>query len=244
MNRKTHRDVYIGAGLLLVSAAFLIYGWTSIAARDAKILPCFLLAVMCVLSASIIVKGVRATKEAEAAAEAKRKSACEEMAKLDTVFAEKTESEKRRIEKSSRNNIEMENRRTALVLREQVITDSIQAAAEKVKAFASSPRYKDVLRLLLTEAVYGIGKPDLIVSISAAEADAVTQPVLNQWAQELSKEIGVPLKLELAPLRLRKQGIMLSDREGRVVYDNLFETRLIRYQSEIRKAVSLVISRS
>ena len=35
MNRKTHRDVYIGAGLLLVSAAFLIYGWTSIAARDA-----------------------------------------------------------------------------------------------------------------------------------------------------------------------------------------------------------------
>ena len=65
MNRKTHRDVYIGAGLLLVSAAFLIYGWTSIAARDAKILPCFLLAVMCVLSASIIVKGVRATKEAE-----------------------------------------------------------------------------------------------------------------------------------------------------------------------------------
>ena len=67
MNRKTHRDVYIGAGLLLVSAAFLIYGWTSIAARDAKILPCFLLAVMCVLSASIIVKGVRATKEAEAA---------------------------------------------------------------------------------------------------------------------------------------------------------------------------------
>ena len=67
MNRKTHRDVYIGAGLLLVSAAFLIYGWTSIAARDAKILPCFLLAVMCVLSASIIVKGVRVTKEAEAA---------------------------------------------------------------------------------------------------------------------------------------------------------------------------------
>ena len=50
--------------------------------------------------------------------------------------------------------------------------------------------------------------------------------------------------MELAPLRLRKQGIMLSDREGRVVYDNLFETRLIRYQSEIRKAVSLVISRS
>lgn len=65
MNRKTHRDVYIGAGLLLVSAAFLLYGWTSIAARDAKILPCFLLAVMCVLSASIIVKGVRATKESD-----------------------------------------------------------------------------------------------------------------------------------------------------------------------------------
>ena len=183
-------------------------------------------------------------KEAEAAAEVKRKSAREEMAKIDAFFAEKTESEKQRVEKSSRNNIEMENRRTALVLREQVIADSIQEAVEKVKEFASSPQYKDVMRQLLTEAVYGIGKPDLIVSISAAEANVVTQPALDQWAQELSKEIGVSLKLELAPLRLRKQGIMLSDREGRVVYDNLFETRLIRYQSEIRKAVSLVISRS
>lgn len=183
-------------------------------------------------------------KEAEAAAEVKRKSAREEMAKIDAFFAEKTESEKQRVEKSSRNNIEMENRRTALVLREQVIADSIQESVEKVKEFASSPQYKDVMRQLLTEAVYGIGKPDLIVSISAAEANVVTQPALDQWAQELSKEIGVSLKLELAPLRLRKQGIMLSDREGRVVYDNLFETRLIRYQSEIRKAVSLVISRS
>lgn len=183
-------------------------------------------------------------KEAEAAAEVKRKSAREEMAKIDAFFAEKTESEKQRVEKSSRNNIEMENRRTALVLREQVIADSIQEAVEKVKEFASSPQYKDVMRQLLTEAVYGIGKPDLIVSISAAEVNVVTQPALDQWAQELSKEIGVSLKLELAPLRLRKQGIMLSDREGRVVYDNLFETRLIRYQSEIRKAVSLVISRS
>lgn len=183
-------------------------------------------------------------KEAEAAAEVKRKSAREEMAKIDAFFAEKTESEKQRVEKSSRNNIEMENRRTALVLRKQVIADSIQEAVEKVKEFASSPQYKDVMRQLLTEAVYGIGKPDLIVSISAAEANVVTQPALDQWAQELSKEIGVSLKLELAPLRLRKQGIMLSDREGRVVYDNLFETRLIRYQSEIRKAVSLVISRS
>ena len=67
MNRKVHRDVYIGAGLLLVSAAFLIYGWTSIAAAGAKTLPCFLLAVMCALSASIIVKGFRETKAAEAA---------------------------------------------------------------------------------------------------------------------------------------------------------------------------------
>lgn len=197
----------------------------------------------------VIVKDAQKTaetvlKEAEAAAEVKRKSAREEMAKINAFFAEKTESEKQRVEKSSRNNIEMENRRTALVLREQVIADSIQEAVEKVKEFASSPQYKDVMRQLLTEAVYGIGKPDLIVSISAAEANVVTQPALDQWAQELSKEIGVSLKLELAPLRLRKQGIMLSDREGRVVYDNLFETRLIRYQSEIRKAVSLVISRS
>ena len=56
-------------------------------------------------------------KEAEAAAEVKRKSAREEMAKIDAFFAEKTESEKRRIEKSSRNNIEMENRRSRVCMR-------------------------------------------------------------------------------------------------------------------------------
>lgn len=65
MKRELHRDIYIGVFLLIVCAAFLIYGWVSIAAPDARSLPCFLLAVMCLLSVSIIVKGIRATKEAE-----------------------------------------------------------------------------------------------------------------------------------------------------------------------------------
>lgn len=186
----------------------------------------------------------RILKDAEQAAETKRNSAREEMAKWEAFFAEKTEQEKQRIEKNSQNNIEMERRKIELSLREQIISESIQAAMEKVKEFASSPGYADVLRHLLTEAVYGIGKTDLIVSISAAETPVVTREVLNRWAAELSKEIGVSLKLELSPLRLRSQGISVSDREGRVVYDNRFETRLIRYQSAIRKAVSQAVAGS
>ncbi len=186
----------------------------------------------------------RILKDAEQAAETKRNSAREEMAKWEAFFAEKTEQEKQRIEKNSQNNIEMERRKIELSLREQIISESIQAAMEKVKEFASSPGYADVLRHLLTEAVYGIGKTDLIVSISAAETPVVTQELLNRWAAELSKEIGVSLKLELSPLRLRSQGISVSDREGRVVYDNRFETRLIRYQSAIRKAVSQAVAGS
>lgn len=186
----------------------------------------------------------RILKDAEQAAETKRNSAREEMAKWEAFFAEKTEQEKQRIEKNSQNNIEMERRKIELSLREQIISESIQAAMEKVKEFASSPGYADVLRHLLTEAVYGIGKTDLIVSISAAETPVVTQELLNRWAAELSKEIGVSLILELSPLRLRSQGISVSDREGRVVYDNRFETRLIRYQSAIRKAVSQAVAGS
>lgn len=183
----------------------------------------------------------RIRRDAEQAAEAKRNSAREEMAKWEAFFAEKTEQEKQRIQKNSQNNIEMEKRKIELSLREQIISESIQAAMDKVRDFASSPEYADVLRHLLTEAVYGIGKTDLIVSISAAEAPVVTQDVLNRWAAGLSEEIGVTLKLELSPLRLRSQGISVSDREGRVVYDNRFETRLIRYQSAIRKAVSQAV---
>lgn len=186
----------------------------------------------------------RILKDAEQAAETKRNSAREEMAKWEAFFAEKTEQEKQRIEKNSQNNIEMERRKIELSLREQIISESIQAAMEKVKEFASSPGYADVLRHLLTEAVYGIGKTDLIVSISAAENPVVTQELLNRWAAELSKEIGVSLMLELSPVRLRTQGISVSDREGRVVYDNRFETRLIRYQSAIRKAVSQAVAGS
>lgn len=186
----------------------------------------------------------RILEDAQRAAEAKRNSAREEMAKWEAFFADKTEQGKRRIEKNSQNNIEMEKRKIELALREQIISESIQAAMEKVKAFAASPEYASVLRHLLTEAVYGIGKTDLIVSISAAETGVVTQELLNRWASELSSEIGVPLQLELSPLRLRSQGISVSDRSGRVVYDNRFETRLIRYQSAIRKAVSQTISGS
>lgn len=65
MKQKLHRDVYIGIFLLIFCTAFLIYGWVSIKAMDAKALPCVLLAAMCVLSVSIIVKGMRASKSSE-----------------------------------------------------------------------------------------------------------------------------------------------------------------------------------
>lgn len=63
MKQKLHRDVYIGTFLLILCAAFLIYGWVTIRANDAKLLPCALLAAMCALSVSIIVKGMNASKE-------------------------------------------------------------------------------------------------------------------------------------------------------------------------------------
>lgn len=186
----------------------------------------------------------RILQDAEKTIAVKNDSAREEMAKWEAFFADKTEQEKRRIEKNSRNNLEMENRREELTLREQIISESIQKAMTKVKEFAQTPEYQKVLRHLLTEAVYGIGKTDLVVSISALEAPIITQSLLDQWGEELSKEIGATIRLELASLRLRKQGISVSDREGRMVYDNQFETRLIRYQSPIRKAVSQVLSGS
>lgn len=166
-----------------------------------------------------------------------------EMEELANSFASKFEDEKKRLVKNSNNSIEMEKRKFDLALGDQIITDSIQLALKKLEDFALTPEYASVVRRLIVEGIYGIGRTDLILSISQAEEKIVTKEFLNEIATTLSKEVGRSIQLELSPLWLRKQGVMVADREGRVVYDNQFETRLIRYQSEIRKAVYQVISK-
>lgn len=150
--------------------------------------------------------------------------------------------EKQRLLKNQKNNIEMEQKRFELSLRDRIISESIQAALKKVKEAAAAPSYPSVVRQLIFEAVMGIGKTELRVSVSPLEASLVTQPFLNQLAADFSAEVGTPLTLSLDSKRLRKQGVAVSDAEGRVAYDNQFETRLIRYQSHIRKVVYRVIA--
>lgn len=181
--------------------------------------------------------------EANEAVAVKKRNADLEVAKWEKIYQKKKEDEILRMEDNSRNNIEMEKRKLNLSIREQVISESIHQALEKAKEIAASESYQSVIRSLIIEAVFGIGKTDLDLTVSTWEKRWVTDAFLQEIESFLSSQIGKRISIRLLPSALQKQGIILADREGRIVYDNCFETRLIRYQSQIRKILCEEIGR-
>lgn len=180
-------------------------------------------------------QSARILSEAKEAVACKMKNADLEIAKWEKIYQKKKDDAISQMQQNTQNNINMEKRKLDLSIREQVISESISQALEKAKEIANDKSYADIIRNLIVEAVFGIGKSDLNLIISPWEKKWVTDSFLKEIETNLSAKIGVTISIRLSPSESSKQGIVLEDREGRVVYDNRFETRLIRYQSQIRK---------
>lgn len=77
--------------------------------------------------------------------------------------------------------------------------------------------------------------------MSAVEKAFINDLFIEKIENRLQKEMGIKITLSVEDKLLSKLGVIVSDKSKRLVYDNRFETRLIRYQSLIRKSVYMKI---
>jgi len=132
----------------------------------------------------------------------------------------------------------MEARRHSLRIREEVLERVIAGTRKRLAAMIDEPGYREVLLGWIVEAGIGLNEPKAAVNASLRERVLLDDALLQEAAGKIRELIGYDVMLEpdTGP-PLVGQGIKLNAAGGRVAFSNDVTTRLLRYQSEIRKLV-------
>jgi vacuolar-type H+-ATPase subunit E/Vma4 len=183
--------------------------------------------------------------EAEKAA-ADRKASAEDQARAVIQQGEsKAEEQAERIRAQSASSLRMERRRRQLKLQEQAVQEVLKRVRQRLAEAVGSSEYRQVLLGWIVEAAIGLGVPQATVNASAAERKQIDKRLLQDAQDKISELSGKKVSLRPADEDpLIPQGIMLKAVDGRVEFNNQVATRLLRRQSEIRKAIQDAIWKS
>ncbi|MBA7538587.1 V-type proton ATPase subunit E [subsurface metagenome] len=161
---------------------------------------------------------------------------------LDSIMKEAQESAKQRVMDIKRNNgstIVMETRRLRLKVRERIINQILQLVKEGLKKMTGNPEYTAVLQDLIVEAAIGLNLDRASVNASEIERDRIDDQTRKGAEKEFKALTGREIRLEItSEPPLPGQGIVLTSTDKRIAFNNQVATRLLRYQSEIRKMIS------
>ncbi len=161
---------------------------------------------------------------------------------LDSIMKEAQENAKQRVIEIKRNNgstIVMETRRLHLKVRDQIINQILKLVKEGLRRMAGTPEYTAVLQDWIMEAAIGLNLDRASVNASEIERDRIDGQTLKRAEKELKALTGREIRLEIASEPpLPGQGIVLTSPDKRIAFNNQVATRLLRYQSEIRKMIS------
>ncbi len=161
---------------------------------------------------------------------------------LDSIIKEAQESTKQRVMEIKRSNsstIVMETRRLRLRVRDRIIDQVLKLVKEGLKKMTENPEYTAVLQDWIVEAAIGLNLDRASVNASEIERDKIAGQTRKGAEKELKALTGREISLEIASEPpLPGQGIVLTSPDKRIAFNNQVDTRLLRYQSEIRKMIS------
>ena len=116
----------------------------------------------------------------------------------------------------------LDGRKMVMEAKMELLDTVFESAREKLEAMAKKggADYQEVVKKLISEAVEAIGEDELIVSSNKAD-----HGFLKKTISELSKEMGVSLRLDAKPIDAMG-GVIVKNQRGTKVYYNTFEGRL------------------
>ncbi|MBN1837034.1 MAG: hypothetical protein JW820_14355 [Spirochaetales bacterium] len=191
----------------------------------------------------------RLIDEARAAAEERVKAAEVQAAGILEEARGKAEAQAKSLHAQAVSAARMEARRTSLKVREEALRRVLQAVRERLGELAGAPAdkdggYRDVLLGWVVEAAIGLNVPEATVNVSAQERRFLDEKLLREAQARVEELTG--RKVALTPAEgdpLVGQGVVLRSADGRLEFNNQVSTRLLRYQSEIRKLVFEALDR-
>jgi len=161
---------------------------------------------------------------------------------LDSIMKEAREIAKQRVMEIKRTNgstIVMETRRLHLKIRDRILNKVLEMVRERLKEITAETEYTEVLQDWIVEAAIGLNLDWASVNASEIERDKIDGQILKRAEKEFRKLISREIHLEIAAESpLSGQGIVLTSMDKRIAFNNQIATRMLRYQSEIRKIIS------
>jgi vacuolar-type H+-ATPase subunit E/Vma4 len=177
-------------------------------------------------------------QEAEATAQRRKTSTDAQVADILATAQKKGSDQADAILKQARSAGSMEARRIALRVREQVMERVVVGVRETLAAMREDPGYRNVLLGWIVDGAIGLNVPRVRINGSLHERRLIDEALLKDAGQHVKALTGRAVTFELDDGDpLLAQGIRLSDPDGRVAFSNDVSTRLLRYQSDIRKIV-------
>jgi vacuolar-type H+-ATPase subunit E/Vma4 len=142
------------------------------------------------------------------------------------------------IEKNSISSIKVEKKRIALQIREKLINTVIDEVKVKIKEAAVPDSYKEILKGWILEASIGLGEEELEVNGSKRELEIMTESYIKDVEKQYHDLTGGKIKINKSDANpLFAQGIVLTSMNHKTAFNNQVPTRLLRYQSEMRKTI-------
>jgi V/A-type H+-transporting ATPase subunit E len=114
---------------------------------------------------------------------------------------------------------------------EDLVSQVLDAARDKVSKVRDDPTYGDILKVLIQEAASSIGGDELEVLL--AEGDSVD-------LEQITGELGI--KLSPSDEKIGGMGgVIVRTRDGRIEVDNTFERRMERFTELLRTEITATL---
>ncbi len=196
---------------------------------------------------SELIAGIRRDAEAEAKRiieDAERTASDKMQAKemqvksIEREAARKIDQQINIIEKNSISSIKVEKKRIALQIREKLINSVIDKVRVKVREKADTEAYREILKGWILEAAVGLGEEEVEINGSAGELKIMTESYIKDVEKQYHDLTGGKIRIMKSEKNpLFAQGIVLTSLNHKTAFNNQVPTRLLRYQSEMRKTI-------
>jgi vacuolar-type H+-ATPase subunit E/Vma4 len=124
----------------------------------------------------------------------------------------------------------------------QVYEQSYARVMKKVRTIlnemADKKEYREFLIAMIAEGALGLGEEDIEIIAGEKERKHIDEKLLAESAAVVRKYSGASANLSLSSESLGSQGVVLSAKNGRLIFNNRIEARLNRRQNEIRRLIS------
>jgi len=177
-------------------------------------------------------------KDAQKQAEEKKKYSEMQVKSILKEAEERARLQADAVRKKILSGVQLEVKRSVMRVRDRVLGEVLDKVKGEFKKMINTPVYRNALLTWMVEGGVGLDSPSVIVKVSQEEIPIIDNKFLKEAEENVKKITGKDVIFKFSdsdPLSL--QGVLLYTEDGRVVFNNQVQTRILRKQREIRKLV-------